>query len=1010
MKCIKLVSLLTLFLLSFSIYSQKLKVIEATNLDLNSGYAEIGIKYLKNNTILFASSRKNNSGKKRDKRNNRHMGLRLYTGSIVQNGEVANVTLFSEAENNPINESNITFTTDYKTVYFTRNNYIQDDYRKQFKKDTFDSHILRLFKASINSEGVMSNITPLPINNASYSVTNPQLSPNNKKLYFISDMKSSHGGFDIYEMDIHADGTYGTPKNLGTKINSKGAEMFPFVTADNILYYASDGHGGLGELDIFSIDLGEENAKPINLGSPINSNRDDFSFIYNPNNLIGYFASNRKGGNGGADLYSFTVEPPFNETIEEEKVIALSEDSNSSEVSHQITQNAIEDSTIVAKSQSEKSENDSTDEAEIVTQNDAKESNSLVTVIAASESSDSIKNEQNQQDKTSIETEQEDVLIEPESTISDEKSPNNENATISNESDIENEKLPEGSKKPNAYFAITSNIITTDDNVNKNKENELLLLKENTEENREEELIANSTDSILTHTSQDTILNSTNSTPKAIAVIASPKEKKIEKCIQIIEGFIMNPSNATLNNATVTIYENGENIGTFDVGSDGKYHLELKCNYHYRITARLNKFEETYFELRTNQFSGTTIATNIVMEKIPCDILITGIFRDSKTNAPISNVKLYLIQNNEQVKATATKTDGSYSFKANCDEIYQINTDKFGYEEDLFDINKSKANNSTVAFNASLKPLKCVQVLNGRITDLNTGQPLINATVELIDKKGDLKETAFSNTNGNYHFTIDCDEKYTVNVSNKLFEFASSEFKATTENKQVNRLDIPLKSLACIQTIDGIVLNTRTKVPMGNVVVNLLKEGLVIKTKISPNSGIFSFEVDCETNYSIAISSKDFYDNSKEVVTSNVRNATIDFSIKIESKLDFDLVRGEMMILIEPIDFDLNKSEIREDAAIELTKIVNAMTKNKNISVDIGVHTDSRAPDTYNMTLSEERAQSIMRYIVSRGIDANRLTGKGYGETQLLNKCSNGVKCTEEEHLLNRRIEFKVIQ
>ena len=86
------------------------------------------------------------------------------------------------------------------------------------------------------------------------------------------------------------------------------------------------------------------------------------------------------------------------------------------------------------------------------------------------------------------------------------------------------------------------------------------------------------------------------------------------------------------------------------------------------------------------------------------------------------------------------------------------------------------------------------------------------------------------------------------------------------------------------------------------------------------------------------------------------------------------------------------------------------MTKNSNISVDIGVHTDSRAPDEYNLTLSEQRAQSIMSYIISRGIDANRLTGKGYGETQLLNKCANGVKCTETEHLENQRIEFKVNQ
>lgn len=1062
MKYIKLISLLTFFLLTSSNYSQKIKVIETMNLDLNSEYAEIGIKYLKNNKVLFASSKKNNSGKKRDKRNNRHMGLRLYTASIMQNGEVSNVKLFNEAESNPINESNITFTSDYKTVYFTRNNYIQDEYRKQFKKDTLDNHILKLFKASINSEGVLSNITPLPINNASYSVTNPQLSPDNKKLYFISDMKSSYGSFDIYEIALHADGTYGKPKNLGGNINSKGTEMFPYVTEENILYYASDGHGGLGELDIFSISLDKENATPINLGSPINSKKDDFSFIYNTNNLMGYFASNRKGGNGGADLYSFIVEPDTSE--DEEEIAVITDDPTDSEVAVQITEITIEDSNTIVETQTKNSINEPKGETIIEEQSNTKETSALIGTAIIADNSNIIDNEEKQEENINLESNQDSsgeiksanskaetsiietaIIADISNSKEEDKGINNGETIISN-----SEKTPsDNSKKSNSHIVINSTIITTDDSINKNVENELLLIEPvsvlndgipiDVENEEKKEIITLSTlsqnSADIAQNNQEAELDSTNlvefkeelkiaeipngesdlnvqadSIKKDVAAIEAVSENKIEKCVQIVEGLIMNPSNTTLNNATVTVYENGKNIGTYDVSPEGKYSLELKCNYHYRITARLNKFEETYFELRTNQFSGSIITTNIVLKKIPCDILITGQFRDSKTNTPISNVKLYLIQENGQAKATNTKSDGTYTFKANCDEEYQINTDKFGYEESLFDINKSSVNNTTITFNATLKPLKCVQVLNGRITDLNTGQPLINITVDLIDKKGNLKETSQSNTNGNYHFTIDCDEIYTVNVTDKFYESASSNFKGTSENKQVNRLDIPIKSLVCIQIIDGIVLNSRTKVPMANVEVSLLKDGVTLETKTSPLSGIFSFEVVCETNYTVNVSSKDYYDNSKEIITSNVRNATVDFSIKLLSKLDFDLVRGEMMIIIEPIDFDLNESEIRDDTAIELTKIVNAMNKNPNVSVDIGVHTDSRAPDIYNMELSEERAQSIMNYIISRGINTSRLSGKGYGETQLLNKCTNGVKCTEEEHLVNRRIEFKVNQ
>ena len=114
------------------------------------------------------------------------------------------------------------------------------------------------------------------------------------------------------------------------------------------------------------------------------------------------------------------------------------------------------------------------------------------------------------------------------------------------------------------------------------------------------------------------------------------------------------------------------------------------------------------------------------------------------------------------------------------------------------------------------------------------------------------------------------------------------------------------------------------------------------------------------------------------------------------------------MILTNDIDFELNKSEIREDAAIELNKIIRVMNQDKNIKVAIGVHTDSRAPDDYNLSLSKERAQSILAFIISKGISAERLSGEGFGETKLINQCANGVRCSETEHLENRRIEFIV--
>lgn len=115
-------------------------------------------------------------------------------------------------------------------------------------------------------------------------------------------------------------------------------------------------------------------------------------------------------------------------------------------------------------------------------------------------------------------------------------------------------------------------------------------------------------------------------------------------------------------------------------------------------------------------------------------------------------------------------------------------------------------------------------------------------------------------------------------------------------------------------------------------------------------------------------------------------------------------------IRIEHIFYDFDKSNIRPDAARELDKLVSVMKTNENIGVELSSYTDSRGRDVYNQWLSQKRANSAVQYIISRGIDKSRITGHGYGETQLLNRCANGVKCSEAMHQLNRRTEFKVVR
>lgn len=269
------------------------------NLEVNTKYSDFGTAW-SNTDIVFASSRPS-ANKSSGNWTNGQPFLELFKGSADATGEVLNVKPLSDKLNTKYHESNAIFTKDGRSVYFTRNNY----YDKRFGKDSIGWNNLKLFRADVDDAGNFVNVMPLPFNDDNYSVGHPALSPDNKTLYFTSDMPGSFGGTDIFKATIGADGTYGSPMNLGNQVNSAGNEMFPFVSESGKLYYSSNGKGGMGGLDVYTISTNNLNGSPLLLASPINSAQDDFSFIINENTKSGYFSSNRVGGKGDDDIYYF---------------------------------------------------------------------------------------------------------------------------------------------------------------------------------------------------------------------------------------------------------------------------------------------------------------------------------------------------------------------------------------------------------------------------------------------------------------------------------------------------------------------------------------------------------------------------------------------------------------------------------------------------------------------------------------------------------------------------------
>ncbi|WP_188360911.1 OmpA family protein [Flavobacterium orientale] len=222
--------------------------------------------------------------------------LDLFEGTVSKEGVLENVVPFSDKINTKTHESSAVFTYDGLVMYFSRTN----EKRVEVNGEMV-AHV-KLYRADF-IENEWTNVTELPFSSDSFSTMHPALSADETKLYFSSDRPGSLGSFDIYEVTINEDGTYTEPVNLGNTINTIHREQFPFVGQDGTLYFASDGHQGLGGLDIFmSKSYNEVFAKPINLGETINSGMDDFSFVVKEDVNIGYLASNRKGTD---NLYAF---------------------------------------------------------------------------------------------------------------------------------------------------------------------------------------------------------------------------------------------------------------------------------------------------------------------------------------------------------------------------------------------------------------------------------------------------------------------------------------------------------------------------------------------------------------------------------------------------------------------------------------------------------------------------------------------------------------------------------
>ncbi len=350
--------------------------------------------------------------------------------------------------------------------------------------------------------------------------------------------------------------------------------------------------------------------------------------------------------------------------------------------------------------------------------------------------------------------------------------------------------------------------------------------------------------------------------------------------------------------------------------------------------------------------------------------------------------------------------NGSFVKAKNIGAPLNSSSDDFGYIYDtklnlgFLSSNRSLKASDDNIYTFSKQPAS-IKIL---VYDKMNQVPLGKATI-LIKDNGRNKEPLFTSVDGIASTTFDTTHTYGISINRESYEPA---FVTVTPAELVKIKDgilrIGLDHITVFDLHGSIYASIDSKPVVGAKVIlrNLINNST--KEIVSGTDGHYSFDqIDGDAEFEVLAEKSAYTVNTKKVSTKGFSSSqSLTADLLLQNQVD-------SLLNLENIYYDLDKYNILPAASVILDKVVDVMNAHPNTKIECGSHTDSRASDGYNLILSQKRAQSVIDYLVARKIDPARLVAKGYGETQLLNQCSNGQKCTEEEHQLNRRTEFKII-
>ncbi len=288
---------------------------------------------------------------------------------------------------------------------------------------------------------------------------------------------------------------------------------------------------------------------------------------------------------------------------------------------------------------------------------------------------------------------------------------------------------------------------------------------------------------------------------------------------------------------------------------------------------------------------------------------------------------------------------------------------------------------------------------NGKENSLGSFDIYLSETFDNTVSESLHLDSPINSINDDFAYIVKSDKGY----------FSSNRLQGQDNNDIYSFYIEPDKPVECFQQVIGTVRDMDTeKILPGATIAVINDVGEQVDALITDENGNYSYNLGCRGTFTFRASKKDYSIEEHIINTANYTEAP---SLEVNQSLTYNYkeVEDKIVINVNPIYFGFDKWNINNDAAAELDKIVEIMSENSDLIIESASHTDSRGTKSYNQILSERRAKATVDYIVERGIDASRIQSKGYGEGQLLNNCADGVRCKIEDHKLNRRTEFVIL-